>query len=126
MVNIDRTTIKKHAIMKLRELSRAQKLEILKEAKKMYVEKTNGLSGMCYCIDKAGKLFVNNKLEQDHCLYGFGYYPYRFLHDIFPEFNPIYLAGGYFERYDFWWPLNDSKSRIDAFDKLIKIYSTTI
>lgn len=124
MVNIDRITIKKHAIMKLKELSRAQKLEILKEAKKMYVDERH--TGMCACLDHAILGFIVEKLHQDPYLYGFTDGDYDYLRDIFPEFNSFDLTGIFFDEFKYWWPLDDSKSRIEAFDKLIKIYSTTI
>ena len=39
---------------------------------------------------------------------------------LIPEFNPEFLGG---EDSLFWWHPTDKKSRIKAFDKLIKIYS---
>lgn len=40
---------------------------------------------------------------------------------LIPEFNYKFLGGknGYY-----WWDIEDSKSRLKAFDKLIEIYST--
>lgn len=40
--------------------------------------------------------------------------------ELIPEFNPEFLGG---ENSLFWWDPEDKKSRIKAFDKLIKIYS---
>lgn len=39
---------------------------------------------------------------------------------LIPEFNPEFLGG---KNCLFWWDPLDKKSRIKAFDKLIKIYS---
>ena len=39
---------------------------------------------------------------------------------LIPEFNPEFLGG---ENSLYWWDPLDKKSRIKAFDKLIKIYS---
>lgn len=39
----------------------------------------------------------------------------------FPEFNAEFLGGNPNGAY--WWPIKDTKSRIEALDKLIKLYS---
>ena len=44
----------------------------------------------------------------------------RSVRQLIPEFNPEFLGG---EDSLFWWDPTDKKSRIQAFDKLIKIYS---
>ena len=48
------------------------------------------------------------------------------MHDVIeliPEFNPEFLGG---ENNLFWWDSTDKKSRIKAFDKLIKVYSKKV
>ena len=47
----------------------------------------------------------------------------RNVRQLIPEFNPEFLGG---EKSLFWWDPMDKKSRIKAFDKLIKIYSKKV
>lgn len=47
----------------------------------------------------------------------------RSVRKLIPEFNPEFLGG---EDSLFWWDPIDKKSRIKAFDKLIKIYSKKV
>lgn len=88
--------------------------ELLVKAKANYErDMDNGiLHGMCYSLDKVyilGQPLLNNHL---------GYY---YLRALIPEFTPSFFevkedADGY------WWPKNCVESRLEAFDKLIKLY----
>ena len=58
-----------------------------------------------------------------------GYVPYKIIIAQIPEFNPFFLNAPIFPinmylnlGLEFWWNINDSKSRIKAFDTLIKLY----
>lgn len=104
-------------------------LELLQKAKKLYFE-NQGKCGMCWCI----KVTANEgKTKQDQNYKE--YVPYSVIVSQIPEFNPyffeapiIYLlkAGTYFEiGLDFWWDVNFTEPRINAFNKLIKVYENS-
>lgn len=46
--------------------------------------------------------------------------------EYIPEFNADFLAGEHFFYGEPWWPINDRRSRLEAFDKLIEIYEDKI
>ena len=83
-------------------------LEVLKLAKKIYANRSVEI-GMCYCIHTSLCRILNTFIND-----------YESLSKYIPEFNPKFLNGD--SRYVYWWPLDDTKSRIRAFDKLISIY----
>ena len=98
-------------------------LELLVKAKKLYLE-NQGKTGMCWCI----KTIANegkSRSEQSNK----GQVPYKIIAAQIPDFNPFFLNAPIFPvnmyldlGLEFWWDINDSKSRIEAFDKLIKLY----
>jgi hypothetical protein len=90
-------------------ISPATILEVLKLAKEMYLNR-NLEFGMCFCIHTNLCRIVHKPLIND----------YEYLSKYIPEFNPEFLNGD--PKCVYWWPLNDVKSRIKAFDKLISIY----
>lgn len=105
-------------------------LELLQKAKELYFE-NRGKAGMCWCI----KIIVNqNKTRKEQS--DKGHVPYTSIKAQIPEFNPFYLEapevqckilGNPFLEIglEFWWDINDSESRIEAFDKLIKAYENS-
>lgn len=84
-------------------------LKVLKLAKEIYVNKKVEV-GMCYCIYLSLSIVLHKSFSCGR----------KYLNEHIPEFNPEFLNGDSFSIY--WWPLDDSKSRIRAFDKLIYIY----
>ena len=68
--------------------------------------------GMCSCIDY-GFLKIGINIS------------YANIRKLIPEFNLEFLTGKFVEKDTcfYWWPSYDIESRIDAFDRLIKIYS---
>lgn len=106
----------------MKKLTKKQKRDILRRAKRMYIKEWSKEVGMCYCIERAGIWLIQTKIGLQPSLYGFNDANYRYLQKIFPEFNSMDLAGRYFGKYDYWWPLEDTQSRIEAFKKLIDIY----
>lgn len=87
-------------------------IEYIKFAKKYYLKCINDGTyiGMCLAFNHAN---LNKRYYNKHITYR-----------LIPEFNSKFLNGNGNEPY--WWPLKDSKSRINAFDKLIKVYKTKI
>lgn len=109
-----------------------QVIELLKEAKSFYIEKLSKGThvGMCWCI----KIIANehkSRSEQSNK----GHVPYNSIVAQIPEFNPEFLEVTNLEKFkkntylqvglEFWWDIMDSDSRINAFDKLIKLYERT-
>lgn len=104
-------------------------LELLKEAKKLYLKETRNGSptlwpGMCWCI----KIVIIRNIPK----YDYKNLKYSKIKKQIPEFNPEYLESKVMELinkhpafevdYLFWWDNEDRLSRIQAFDKLIKAY----
>ena len=87
-------------------------IEYIKFAKKYYLKCVNNGTyiGMCLAFNHAS---LNDRYYNKHITYR-----------LIPEFNPKFLNGNGNEPY--WWLLKDSKSRINAFDKLINLYKTKI
>ena len=87
-------------------------IEYIKLAKKYYLKCINDGTyiGMCLAFNHAS---LNKR-----------YYNKDITYRLIPEFNSKFLNGNCNEPY--WWILKDSKSRIDAFNKLIKVYKTKI
>lgn len=107
-----------------------QIVELLKEAKKLYL-KNIGKAGMCWCIKVIANLNKNREEQQDR-----GHIPYASIKAQIPEFNPFYLNASEVQckilshpflvvGLEFWWDINDSESRIKAFDELIKLYGNS-
>ena len=87
-------------------------IEYIKFAKKYYIKCVNNGTyiGMCLAFNHAD-------LSKQ-------YYDKDISIELIPEFNSKFLNGNGNEPY--WWILKDSKSRIDAFDKLIKTYKNKL
>lgn len=88
-------------------------IDVLLYAKHLYIlcikeKDPESLPGMCYCIYKAILHYTNTHIAYTDLIY------------YIPEFNVKFLNGDPQQVY--WWPIEDSKSRIEAFDKLIKAY----
>ena len=85
-------------------------LTILREAKDLFLEDYGKYhSCMCVCIRKAcDKVSDKYQINIPNIKY------------LIPEFNRDFLKGNVGL---FWWPLEDRESRLEAFDKLIKLYS---
>lgn len=89
-------------------------LEILKEAKDMFLTYSYRPSyfGMCFYLGKAcDKASIIHQIN----------IPY--IEHLIPEFNRDFLKG---RAGLYWWPLEDRKSRLEAFDKLIAIYEEAV
>ena len=102
--------------------------ELLQEAKKLYLKeiKDNKFSGMCWCIKVIANKYKSKEEQSRKC-----YIPYRNIELQIPEFNPSYLKSYIpciaIDRYldvglEFWWDIEDTQSRIKAFDELIELY----
>ena len=102
-------------------------LELLQKAKKLYLE-NQGKVGMCWCIKVVANEGKSKEEQRDR-----GHIPYTSIKVQIPEFNPFYLNAPEVQckilshpfleiGLEFWWDINDSESRIKAFDTLIKIY----
>lgn len=90
-------------------ISPATILEVLKLAKERYMNRNLEI-GMCCCIHTSLCRILNKPFISD----------YEYLSKYIPEFNPEFLNGNL--KHVYWWPVTDTKSRIEAFDKLISIY----
>jgi len=103
-----------------------QIIELLKKAKELYL-KEKGKCGMCWCIKVIANEGKSREEQRDR-----GHVPYAVIVAQIPEFNPRYLKS-YKNVYfavrselnvglEFWWAIEDTRSRIKAFDTLIEIY----
>lgn len=88
-------------------ISRDTKLAILKVAKAICVKYID--FGMCSCILTASEMILSRPAHTIS------------LGKLFPQFNREYLGGNTIYGL-YWWDLKDRKSRLEAFDKLIKLY----
>lgn len=101
-------------------------LELLIKSKALYLE-NKGKAGMCWCI----KVIANegkSREEQSNK----GHVPYNSIVAQIPEFNPFYLKSYKVQHFainqhlsiglEFWWDIEDSESRIKAFNELIELY----
>lgn len=88
-------------------ISRNTKLAILEMAKVFCVMRP--YYGMCNCISTASEILLSKPA-----------YTIK-LTKVFPKFNREYLGGNLIYG-NYWWDLKDRKSRLEAFDKLIKLY----
>lgn len=84
---------------------RKQILEIIKKAKQAYLERSSPFMCICFC-----------RVKGSFCCY----------EDIvceIPEFKPSTFGLHVGNIEEGWWLIEDRKSRIKAFNKLIEIYS---
>lgn len=84
---------------------RKETLEIIKKAKQAYLDGRSPFMCDCFC-------FVKDS-----------FYCYDDIVCEIPEFKPSTFGVDVYSIRGGWWPIGDRVSRIDAFDKLIKIYS---
>lgn len=84
---------------------RKQILKIIKEAKQVYLDGKEKC--MCFCFERVefSFLFYENIVKR------------------IPEFTPSTFGLHETNPNSVWWPITDRESRINAFDKLIEIYS---
>lgn len=104
----------KHLIYRRKELKLC--LKIITDAKDYYIK--NSYLGMCNAFNRT--LFLN------YFKYIEGIGSNNWIKNNIPEFNAEYLTGIKKSYNEFWWNLNDTDSRIAAFDKLINLYETKI
>lgn len=92
----------------MKQLSNHEIVELLKEAKKFYINFKSRI-GMCCAISNAYYIIYNDSIDYTDIKY------------IIPKFNTKFLNIT-FNSFDYWWPIYDNKSRIGAFNKLITYY----
>lgn len=106
-------------------------IEVLRLAKGIYLKEIEGkevvkFPGMCWCIKVAANSIYNRKQQSEK-----GHPTYCVIQENIPEFIPSFLGSDKFFRSDlhnffigleFWWPVEETQPRIEAFDKLIDIY----
>lgn len=96
--------------MKTNKLTNYQILKILIRAKKTYKNREGIGVGMCAHIAQAFyDLYDKNVYYNDIILF-------------IPEFHWEHLNNGKRLVTGYWWPIADKKSRIKAFNKLIRLY----
>lgn len=104
-----------------------QIVDLLKKSKELYL-KNIGEVGMCGCIKVIANQNKTRKEQSDE-----GMIPYNVIVAQIPEFNPDFLGATPRRKWvkafniglEFWWDVNDTESRIKAFDKLIELYENT-
>lgn len=99
-------------------------IDLLKQSKELYLQEIEGkdsvkFPGMCWCI----KTIANkgkSKIEQSSK----GHPSYGIIRNNIPEFTPSFLGSDHpiFLDIEFWWSVEKTQPRIEAFDKLIKLY----
>lgn len=91
-------------------LKRVKTYKVLEEAKKLIIQDNEEVE--FYCCTAILSV-----------IWGYGYFiRNQSLSKIIPNFNSKYLIGEEKRPRELWWPSNDRKSRIEAFDTLIKEY----
>ena len=94
-----------------------KKIDLLIKANVLYEHLIPNPIGMCYCFKKV-------LCDQDNSLYPTRYVSYCTLFRNFPEFNPTYFKPTA-SIYGFWWNIEDTESRLKAFDTLIELYKNS-
>lgn len=92
----------------MKKLSNKEIIYLLETAKNLYINYKYPL-GMCNAIANAYLKIYNDSLDYDNII------------RIIPKFNVEFL-NGVLHSFGYWWYMYDTKSRIKAFDKLIKYY----
>lgn len=99
---------------------------IIKKAKELYIRyyyngeysfSSGEINCMCTAFACAVGLVFPKQLPNES-------FPYiiNLVYKNIPEFNSLNLAGEDRGKFDFWWKVSDKKSRIEAFDYLLKVY----
>ena len=94
-----------------------KKIDVLIIAKKLYKELLPDTRGMCFCLRRV----VYDPVEFSCPFCSVDHVNYNMLLYNFPEFNPEYLKSTA-SIYGFWWDIEDTESRLKAFDTLIELY----
>ena len=91
-----------------------KKIDVLIKAKVLYEHLMPDPTGMCYCLRRIvyDQAEVSCHLDEVN---------YSMLLYNFPEFNPEYFKSPA-SIYEYWWRVENTKSRLKAFDTLIELY----
>lgn len=92
----------------MKKLSNKEIIYLLETAKNIYINDEYH-TGMCCAISNAYLRIYDDTLG------------YSDITRIIPKFNTNFLNAA-LNSYGYWWLMRDRKSRIKAFDKLIKYY----
>lgn len=108
-------------------------IDLLKQSKELYLQEIEGkdsvrFPGMCWCI-KTTAIKGKSRIEQSSK----GHPSYIVIRSNIPEFIPSFLGADIFSKelppfcigLEFWWPVEKTQPRIEAFDKLIKLYENS-
>ena len=93
-------------------------IKVLKEAKEIYNVYPDAGIGMCSCLVDAILKQPELNPEKHRVL------PYHRITEYIPEHNSRFF--GIRDYHMYWWPRYDSKSRNEAFDKLINLYEAKL
>ena len=95
-----------------------KKIDVLIKARELYKRLIPNPIGMCYCL--------KNVLYEQDGYYDLYYYAisYNMLVCNFPEFSPKYFKLTT-STPGFWWNIEDTESRLKAFDTLIELYKNS-
>ena len=91
-----------------------KKIDVLIKARKLYKHLIPDPIGMCYCLKKV-------LYNQEESPYPVGCFTNGVLLYNFPEFNPKYFKSTA-SIPEYWWRVEDTSSRLKAFDTLIELY----
>lgn len=102
-------------------------LKWIKKAKEYYISRINDPEykylniGMCWALVSTIPFSIKKR---------YGKITYELLSIVIPEYTPEYFNTEEIDdesnNYGFWWPRNATQSRIEAFDKLIKVYENKL
>ena len=109
-------------------------IDLLKQSKELYLQEIEGkdsvkFPGMCWCIKTIASK-EKSRIEQSSK----GHPSYVVIRNNIPEFTPYFLnADIFYTAYlhpfcvglSFWWSVEKTQPRIEAFDKLIELYENS-
>lgn len=100
--------------------------DVIKTAEEIYLEEihSNNATGMCWCLKVAVTKGMDFKEKNRK-----GHPSYKVLVTNIPEFNPEFLKAANFgvnPGLDYWWDIDNHKSRLDAFSVLKDIYKGSV
>lgn len=106
-------------------------IDLLKQSKELYLQEIEGkdsvkFPGMCWCIKTTANK-GKSRIEQSSK----GHPSYVVIKYNIPEFIPSFLGADMSPLHpfciglEFWWPVEKTQPRIEAFDKLIKLYENS-